>query len=135
MHFQSAIIFFSQQLNLHKRLGLWISESSVEVILAFNRCLFFAAPNIGLFLFGSNNDGTGYRTWFWMVPPILWGLWYFVRERNGVFSSIQHIETENPHLGYFDAMAENVSCFNFCTNFNQCAPKIAIVKYRSIINK
>ena len=86
-----------------------MAESSVEVILALNRCLFFSSSNIGLFLFGSNELGTGNRTWFWMVPPILWGLWYTVREKPLVFSSIQHIETENPHLGYFNDMSGNVS--------------------------
>ena len=106
--FSAPLFFFHRNSTIYTK-GLWVAESSVEVILALNRCLFFAAPDIGFLLFGSNDEGTGHRTWFWMVPPTLWGLWYFVRERNGMFSSFQHIETENPHLGYFDDMAENVS--------------------------
>ena len=89
-----------------------MAESSVEVILALNRCLFFAAPNVGLFLFGSKDWGTGYRAWLWMVPPTLWGLWYFVRETPAMFSSFLHIETLNPHKIYFDDMIDYVSFLN-----------------------
>ena len=110
-----------------------MAESSVEVILALNRCLFFAAPNVGLFLFGSNEDGTGHRTWYWMVPPTLWGLWYFVRERTGAFSAIQHIETENPHLGYFDDMAENVCLVAPIFVLKKCVTKMALLP--KLINK
>ena len=85
-----------------------MAETSVEVVLALNRCLFFASPNIGHFLFGSHDLGTAHRAWWWMVPPILWGVVYSVREKPLIFSSFQHIETENPHFGYFNDMTENV---------------------------
>ena len=88
-----------------------MAESSVEVILALNRCIFFAAPNIGFFLFGSKDLGTANRTWHWMVPPTLWGILYAWREKPLIFSPVQRIETENPHLGYFDDMRENVSSY------------------------
>ena len=59
-------------------------------------------------LFGSNEYGTAYRTWLWMVPPTLWGFWYFWRETPGIFSSFVRIDTWNPHLGYYNELAENV---------------------------
>ena len=91
--------------------GLWLSESSVEVILALNRCLFFLSPKIAFWLFGDNEHGTAQRTWLWMVPPTLWGSWYMLKGTSPIFSSIIHTETYNPHHGYFDDMAENVSYY------------------------
>ena len=92
-----------------------MAESSVEVILALNRCLAFAMPNVAFFLFGSDDLGTKNRVWFWMVPPTLWGLFYFVRGSTTIFTSIYHIETWNPHRGYRDDMVQYVSSsFEIC---------------------
>ena len=85
-----------------------MAESSVEVVLALNRCLFICAPNVAITLFGSKDYGTENRVWFWMVPPTLWGLFYFVRGSPTIFTSIYHIETWNPHRGYFDDMIQYV---------------------------
>ena len=63
--------------------------------------------------FGSSEEKTGYRTWFWMVPPILWGLNYFVRETPAPFSSFSMIETWNPHEGYANQIMLNV-CLCLC---------------------
>ena len=81
-----------------------MAESSVEVILALNRCLFFVAPGIALSLFGSTELGTTYRSWLWMIPPTLWGLWYCARETPMIFTSILHIEAVNPHYGFANSM-------------------------------
>ena len=86
-----------------------MAESSVEVVLALNRCLFICAPEIAIALFGSKDYGTENRVWFWMVPPTLWGLFYFVRGSPTIFSSIYHIGTWNPHRGYRDDMIQYVS--------------------------
>ena len=91
-------------------IGLWLTESSVEVILAINRCMFFVAPNLALRLFGSLEKKTAYRAWIWMIPPTLWGLNYFVQEQSPIFSSFVLIEAWNPHLGYANEMLQNV-CF------------------------
>ena len=61
---------FPVSMNFIQFEGLWMAESSVEVILALNRCLFFAAPGIARFLFGSTDLGTAYRTWLWMIPVL-----------------------------------------------------------------
>ena len=84
-------------------------ESSVELVLALNRCLFFVSPNLARILFGSRYFDTDYRVWLWMLPPTAWGLWYFVRGTPAIFTSIYHIETWNPHCGYDDDMFKNVS--------------------------
>ena len=95
-------------------IGLWLTESSVEVILAINRCMFFVAPNLALRLFGSLEKKTAYRAWIWMIPPTLWGLNYFVQEQSPIFSSFVLIEAWNPHLGYANGMLQNVC---FCIHF------------------
>lgn len=92
--------------------GLWLTETSVEVILALNRCLFFVAPNVAICLFGTSERKTTYRTWLWMVPPTLWGINYWIREDPAIFSSLLLIEAWNPHLGYANEMQPNV-CFLF----------------------
>ena len=89
--------------------GIWVAESSVEVVLALNRCLFICAPNIAITLFGSKDYRTENRVWLWMVPPTLWGLLYLVQGSPAIFTSIYHIETWNPHRGYFDDMIQYVS--------------------------
>ena len=86
-----------------------MSESSVELVLALNRCIFFVSPSIARVLFGSSDFGTDYRVWLWMVPPTVWGLWYFVKGTPLIFSSIYHIETWNPHRGYNEDMFKYVS--------------------------
>ena len=93
-------------MNLIQFKGLWMAESSVEVTLALNRCLFFVAPGIAQFLFGSNELGTAYRTWLWMIPPTLWGLWECLCEKPMLFSGILHIEIDNPHYGYANYMGK-----------------------------
>ena len=80
-------------------------------MLAFNRCMFFAAPSFAAHLFGSHKDKTGYRTWFWVMPPTLWGLWYAVHEKPMPFSAIVNLESPNPHQGYHDEMAIEVCQF------------------------
>ena len=102
----------------YKISGLWVAESCVEVVLALNRCLFFAAPDLALCLFGSNEFGTGYRAWLWMVPPTLWGSWYFLYGTPTIFSFIDHFETWNPHNGYHDEMRDYVSFFKQCSMHN-----------------
>ena len=97
---------FPVSMNFIQFEGVWMAESSVEVILALNRCLFFAAPGIARFLFGSTDLGTAYRTWLWMIPPTLWGLWECVFEKPMLFSSITHIEISNPHFGYATYMGK-----------------------------
>ena len=91
-------------------IGICLAETTVEVILALNRCLSFVSPNITHVLFGTSEAKTGYRTWLWMVPPMLWGLNYFVRETVAPFSSFAMIKTWNPHEGYANEMMSNVCC-------------------------
>ena len=90
--------------------GLWLGESSVEFVLALNRCLHIMSPRLEAILFGTNEGKTGYRTYIWLVPPTAWGLHYFLFGTPAVFSSLLHIETFNPHYGYANYMASNV-CF------------------------
>ena len=94
--------------NGYLSVGVWLTESSVEVILAINRCMFFVAPNLALCLFGSLERKTEYRAWIWMIPPTLWGLNHAVRENPSIFSSLVLIDAWNPHLGYANEMLQNV---------------------------
>ena len=115
--------FYHQKIQI---IALWIAESSVEIILALNRCLFFAAPNLSHHLFGSSDAGTAHRVWFWLVPPTLWGLYYLVWGTPAIFTSIYHIETWNPHRGYFDDLIKNV-CFYLIDWLNNVVKNISYV--------
>lgn len=92
-------------------LGLWMAQSTMQTVLALNRCLFFSCPRLENSLFGSDQQKTGWRTWFWTAPSCMWGFCYFVWGTPGVFSSLLRMEVFNPHFGYANDMAKYVCLF------------------------
>ena len=89
--------------------SLLMIESSVKLVLALNRCIIFVCTSIARVLFSSSDFGADYRVWLWIVPSTVWGLWYFVMGTPLIFTSIYHIETWNPHRGYYDDMFKYLS--------------------------
>ena len=70
-------------------------ESSVEILLAVNRCVEFGIPQIKEFLFD------GWRTWLWMIPPAIYAFYMFFFEKPILFTSIYFGWFFDPHIGYF----------------------------------
>lgn len=92
-------------------LGLWMAQSTMQTVLALNRCLFFSCPRLENSLFGSDQLKTGWRTWLWTAPSCMWGFCYCVWGTPGVFSSLLCMEVFNPHFGYANDMAKYVCLF------------------------
>ena len=79
----------------HKFIALWICESSVEILLAVNRCVEFGFPHATKRLF------QGWRVWLWMMPPLIYGLYTLFFEKHAAFSAIYFAWFMDPHVGYF----------------------------------
>uniref|UniRef100_A0A914QSC1 Uncharacterized protein n=1 Tax=Panagrolaimus davidi TaxID=227884 RepID=A0A914QSC1_9BILA len=72
----------------------WRTQSTATCLLAFNRCIDAYNKQWGKFLFH------GYKTYFWMTLPILYGGSYMIIGCPGIFSPIYSSILYNPHAGY-----------------------------------
>uniref|UniRef100_A0A914QSF3 G-protein coupled receptors family 1 profile domain-containing protein n=1 Tax=Panagrolaimus davidi TaxID=227884 RepID=A0A914QSF3_9BILA len=72
----------------------WRAQSTATCLLAFNRCIDAYNKQWGKFLFH------GYKTYFWMMLPILYGGTYMIIGCPGIFSPIYSSILYNPHAGY-----------------------------------
>ena len=109
----------STYLNIGIGTGFWCCESTVEVLLAVNRCVEICSPRFGKLFF------RGWRTWFhffsaiipwiyppkqhilrlWMIPPTAYGIYVFFFTEPVIFSGTVFSWFFNPHLGYLDDKA------------------------------
>ncbi|CAO4378354.1 unnamed protein product [Caenorhabditis nigoni] len=72
-------------------MGLWCGSCVIAVILVTNRLLDLILPNLGSFVFGGN------RTFFILIIPILYGLYF-------VFFTTPVCFTSEYHAWFFDPM-------------------------------
>lgn len=82
----------------------------MEIILAINRCIVLCCSRpVRMMLF------KGRRTWFWIIPPICYGLYVFVFEKPILFSGIYFSWLFNAHVGY---QPINKEALDVCRAFN-----------------
>ncbi|KAI1710706.1 serpentine type 7TM GPCR chemoreceptor srt domain-containing protein [Ditylenchus destructor] len=74
----------------------WIIESTTAILLALNRCIEILSPNLADTLY------RGGRTWLWMIPPVLYGLYFALFTKPVMFNGIYMAWFGNPHIGYID---------------------------------
>jgi hypothetical protein len=94
-------------------LAIWLAESSIEFVLALNRCLNFAAPKLAETLFGSSipqKRKSKWRVRFWIVPSILFAIYYFLYGEVNHYSPIMHSHAFSPHHGYAEDLVDQVVC-------------------------
>jgi hypothetical protein len=90
-------------------LAVWATESSLEVMLAANRCLeLLCTEHVVDALF------KGWRTWMWMAVPTAYGLYIFFFEKPIVFSGLYSAWLFNPHVGYANISMSEVFFTFFC---------------------
>ncbi|KAH7708344.1 Protein SRT-40, partial [Aphelenchoides avenae] len=77
-------------------LGLWGAESMTSMILAFNRCLEMANPQMARRLFH------GKLTNIWLILPTVYMVVFIVLTPSPVYSSLVVAWLFNPHFGYYD---------------------------------
>uniref|UniRef100_A0A183C7K2 G_PROTEIN_RECEP_F1_2 domain-containing protein n=1 Tax=Globodera pallida TaxID=36090 RepID=A0A183C7K2_GLOPA len=75
---------------------LWVTESTAEMVLAFNRCVELSSSYWADVLFH------GKRTYLWMMIPTLYGLYCLLFTTPVKFSGIFVSWFFNPHVGYID---------------------------------
>lgn len=73
----------------------WAFTTSLSVLLALERCLEQARPRLARWLFSR-----GPRLWCWMVPVLLYSVFYGFFTVPLTFSSITWNWEFNPHMGY-----------------------------------
>lgn len=86
--------------------AIWVFESSVEILLALNRCIEVGAPGLSELLF------EGWRTWLWMVPPAIYAIYVLIFEKMVIYTGLYFAWFFNPHIGYinnFTAEEQSVS--------------------------
>ncbi|KAI1704891.1 serpentine type 7TM GPCR chemoreceptor srt domain-containing protein [Ditylenchus destructor] len=77
-------------------LWLWLTESTMDLVLAVNRCVEMYSTHLGFILF------SGYKTWIWLVPPFLYGAYITIFHKSCLFNAIYASAFFNPHAGYID---------------------------------
>uniref|UniRef100_A0A183CM33 7TM_GPCR_Srx domain-containing protein n=1 Tax=Globodera pallida TaxID=36090 RepID=A0A183CM33_GLOPA len=75
---------------------LWITESTAEMLLAFNRCVEVSSSYWADVLFH------GKRIYLWMIIPTLYGLYSLFFTTPAQFSGLFGSWFANPHVGYID---------------------------------
>ena len=83
-------------------LAIWSWESSIEILLAINRCV-----EVG---FSKHSDRIygGYRTWLWILPTGFYALYIFLFEKPTVFSGIGFAWFFSPFIGIKNLSAAEI---------------------------
>uniref|UniRef100_A0A914NGC6 Uncharacterized protein n=1 Tax=Meloidogyne incognita TaxID=6306 RepID=A0A914NGC6_MELIC len=76
----------------------WSAESTMEVILAINRCFELLSSELARKIFG------GKKLLLWLGLPILYGLSVILWSKPVIFSGIYFSWFLNPHIGYIDGV-------------------------------
>ncbi|KAI1698568.1 serpentine type 7TM GPCR chemoreceptor srt domain-containing protein [Ditylenchus destructor] len=74
----------------------WITETTMSIFLAFNRCGEILSPNVARFLF------QGQLPWLWMLIPMMYGLYFAIFTKPVMFNGIYMAWFNNPHVNYID---------------------------------
>nr|CAD2142354.1 unnamed protein product [Meloidogyne enterolobii] len=74
----------------------WITESTIEGVLAINRCVNIWSSEFSIKIFD------GKKLFFWLGIPILYGLSILMWSKPGLFSGFYFSWFRNPHIGYND---------------------------------
>ncbi|KAI1703616.1 serpentine type 7TM GPCR chemoreceptor srt domain-containing protein [Ditylenchus destructor] len=91
-----TVIFFTGAATL----GLWMMESSAELILSINRCVALLSPKTEQDIFG------GWRVNIWIATSVFYGLLWLFYSHPVLFNGIYFSWIFNPYGGYNDAVAE-----------------------------
>jgi len=83
---------------------LWVVETTVDLILALNRCVDMASPR------WSNIPFEGNRTWLWVAPAVVYGCYFSYFTKPVTFSSYFVAYFFNPHAGYIEDFGETTVC-------------------------
>uniref|UniRef100_A0AC34G9G8 Vomeronasal type-1 receptor n=1 Tax=Panagrolaimus sp. ES5 TaxID=591445 RepID=A0AC34G9G8_9BILA len=75
-------------------LSVWVAESDLAVILAFNRCLSMAFPSLCKTIFTQN------RTHLWVALSIAHAVIIVICTDTLTFNSLYGVWLVNPHMGY-----------------------------------
>uniref|UniRef100_A0A914IG62 G protein-coupled receptor n=1 Tax=Globodera rostochiensis TaxID=31243 RepID=A0A914IG62_GLORO len=81
-------------------LALWVTETTAEMFLAFNRCVELSSSRLADFLFG------GKRIYLWMVMATLYGMYIVLFTKPLIFNGIYITWFQNPHVGYIDSFED-----------------------------
>lgn len=73
---------------------VWIAESDLAVILAFNRCICILSPNT------SNSLFNGWRTYLWVLAALVHACVVCLTTNGLIYSSLAGVWVFNPHFGY-----------------------------------
>lgn len=107
---------------------MWIAETSVEALLAVNRCITIGSPRLYDLFF------EGWRTWFWMIPPGLYGIYFFLYEKTILFSGIEFNWLFYPAEGYIPMTQADIEVNTFdYLQVNIFYSTFAVTFIRSII--
>uniref|UniRef100_A0A183CCH7 G_PROTEIN_RECEP_F1_2 domain-containing protein n=1 Tax=Globodera pallida TaxID=36090 RepID=A0A183CCH7_GLOPA len=79
---------------------LWVTETTAEMFLAFNRCVELSNSGLANLLFG------GKRIYLWMAVPTLYGLYFLMFTKPIIFNGIYITWFQNPHVGYIDSFED-----------------------------
>ncbi|KAI1701282.1 serpentine type 7TM GPCR chemoreceptor srt domain-containing protein [Ditylenchus destructor] len=74
----------------------WITETTMAIFLALNRCCEILSPNIARYLFH------GQLPWLWMIVLMMYGLYFAIFTKPVMFNGIYMAWFNNPHVGYND---------------------------------
>uniref|UniRef100_A0A914HXA1 Serpentine receptor class gamma n=1 Tax=Globodera rostochiensis TaxID=31243 RepID=A0A914HXA1_GLORO len=74
----------------------WVIESSVDILLAINRCVEMTSPIWGKRLYN------GRRAWLWLIPPSIYAAYIALTQMPVLFNGIYFAWFFNPHVGYID---------------------------------
>uniref|UniRef100_A0A914IEE9 Odorant receptor n=1 Tax=Globodera rostochiensis TaxID=31243 RepID=A0A914IEE9_GLORO len=77
-------------------LALWITETTAEIFLAFNRCVELSSSWLAQLLFH------GKRIYLWLVFPTVYGMYVLTYTKPIIFSSLHSTWFINPHIGYIN---------------------------------
>ena len=83
-------------------LAIWSWESSIEILLAVNRCVEVGFSKHSDRIYGS------YRTWLWILPTGFYALYIFLFEKPTVFSGIGFAWFFSPFIGIRNLSAAEI---------------------------
>ena len=101
-NFSTIFLFKSNKKVFVLFLAIWSWESSIEILLAINRCV-----EVG---FSKHSDRIygGYRTWLWILPTAFYASYIFLFEKPTVFSGIGFAWFFSPFIGIRNLSAAEI---------------------------
>uniref|UniRef100_A0AC35TL88 Serpentine Receptor, class T n=1 Tax=Rhabditophanes sp. KR3021 TaxID=114890 RepID=A0AC35TL88_9BILA len=109
--------------------SLWVYNDVLTLVLAISRSFYMLSPATAEQYF------YGYRTYLWLIPPIMIWLWTFLFTPPVLFSSVLTSWVFQPYAGFPEAEKHDIrNIYHTINNYFVCASQIILYTLVTIIH-